>query len=99
VSRNSLLLQAPDETIAADATMIERRGHPRYRVLKRGMLAFGGGGIDCTVRNLSVSGARVDVASPVGIPDQFHLVIETDQFIRRGYPVWRSERQIGVAFE
>jgi hypothetical protein len=64
------------------------------------MLTFiGGGGIDCTVRNISVSGARIDVASPVGIPEQFHLVIETDQFIRRGRPVWSSERQIGIEFD
>ncbi|QUS40938.1 PilZ domain-containing protein [Tardiphaga alba] len=80
--------------------MIERREHPRQRVLKRGMLTFvGGGGVDCTVRNLSASGARVDVASPMGIPEQFHLVIEADQFIRRGHPVWSTERQIGIAFD
>ena len=80
--------------------MTERREHQRHRVLKRGMLTFnGGGGIDCTVRNLSATGARVDVASPVGIPDQFHLVIEADQFIRRARPVWRNERQIGIAFD
>ncbi|OYU88503.1 MAG: pilus assembly protein PilZ [Bradyrhizobiaceae bacterium PARB1] len=80
--------------------MIERRRHPRQRVLKRGLLTFnGGGGIDCTVRNMSVSGARVDVASPIGVPNQFHLVIEADGFIRRGRPVWSSERQIGIAFD
>lgn len=80
--------------------MNERRRHPRQRVLKRGMLTFiGGGGIDCTVRNISVSGARIDVANPVGIPDQFHLVIETDQFIRRGRPVWSNARQIGIEFD
>jgi hypothetical protein len=87
------------ETIRTTA-MIERRQHPRQRVLKRGMLTFlGGGGVDCTVRNISSSGARVDVPSPVGIPAQFHLVIETDQFIRRGRPVWNSDRQIGIAFD
>ena len=79
--------------------MIERRDSPRYRVLKRGLLAFGGGGVECTVRNLSASGARVDVAAPADIPGQFHLVIEADQFIRRGRPVWNNERQIGIAFE
>lgn len=78
----------------------ERRRHPRQRVLKRGMLTFiGGGGIDCTVRNISISGARIDVASPIGIPDQFHLVIEADQFIRRGRPVWNTEHQIGIVFD
>ncbi|MGM4887836.1 PilZ domain-containing protein [Tardiphaga sp. 20_F10_N6_6] len=79
--------------------MIEKRTAPRHRVLKRGTLAFGGGGIDCTVRNLSASGARVDIASPLGLPSNFMLVIEADHFIRRCRPVWNNDRQLGVAFE
>ncbi len=80
-------------------TMTEKRATPRHRVLKRGTLAFGGGGIDCTVRNLSASGARVDIASPLGLPQNFTLVIEADQFIRRCRPVWNTDRQLGVVFE
>lgn len=79
---------------------IEKRAAPRHRVLKHGTLAFhGGGGIDCTVRNISSNGARVDIASPVGVPACFTLVIEADQFMRRCRAVWSSERQIGVAFK
>ena len=80
-------------------TMTEKRAAPRHRVLKRSTLAFGGGGIDCTVRNLSASGARVDIASPLGLPQKFTLVIEADQFIRRCRPVWNTDRQLGVVFE
>ncbi|MBS0528645.1 MAG: PilZ domain-containing protein [Proteobacteria bacterium] len=79
--------------------MIEKRATPRKRVLKSGMIAFGGGGIDCTVRNLSQSGAALDVARPAGVPLSFMLVIEADQFIRRCHPVWRNEKRIGVAFD
>ena len=79
---------------------IEKRAAARHRVLKHGMLAFGGGGgVDCTVRNISESGARVDIASPIGVPQEFTLVIETDQFMRRCHTVWSSEQRIGVAFE
>jgi hypothetical protein len=81
------------------ATM-EKRASPRHRVLKRGTLAFsGGGGVDCTVRNISQNGARLDIADPVGLPEAFTLVIETDQFLRRCHAVWSRERQIGVAFD
>jgi hypothetical protein len=79
--------------------MIENRAVPRHRVLKRGSIAFSGGGIDCTVRNLSSNGAGLDVASPIGLPTSFTLVIEADQFIRRCHPVWSSEKRIGVAFD
>lgn len=80
--------------------MIERRSVQRHRVLKHGTLAFrGGGSIDCTVRNLSSQGARVDVAGPVGLPESFTLVIEANHFLRRCHKVWRSEQRIGVAFD
>jgi hypothetical protein len=79
--------------------MIEKRTAPRHRVLKRGSIAFSGGGIDCTVRNLSANGAGLDVASPFGLPPRFTLVIEADQFIRRCQAVWSNEKRIGVAFE
>lgn len=79
--------------------MIEKRTAPRHRVLKRGTLAFGGGGIDCTVRNMSATGARVDIASPIGVPTNVILVIEADHFIRRCRPVWSTEHQLGLAFE
>ena len=80
--------------------MIEKRAVPRHRVLKRGTLAFnGGGGLDCTVRNISSSGARIDIANPVGVPDRFTLVIESDQFMRRCHAVWSNEQRIGLAFD
>jgi hypothetical protein len=80
--------------------MIEKRAVPRHRVLKGGTLAFsGGGGVDCTVRNISSNGARVDISNPVGLPEAFTLVIETDHFMRRCHAVWSSEKRVGVAFD
>lgn len=55
--------------------MEEKRSGPRTRVLKAGTIAFGGAVIDCTVRNMSTSGALLEVASPLGIPLRFVLVI------------------------
>lgn len=79
--------------------MIDHRASPRQRVLKRGLLAFSGSGIDCIVRNMSADGARLDVESPAQLPQSFTLVIETDQFMRRCRPVWCQDRKLGVAFE
>ncbi|MET0219103.1 MAG: PilZ domain-containing protein [Tardiphaga sp.] len=79
--------------------MTDKRIAPRHRVLKRGILTFGGGAIDCTVRSLSQTGARVDVESPVGVPQDVTLVIETEKFSRRCHPVWKKEKQIGLAFD
>ncbi|MBN8986683.1 MAG: PilZ domain-containing protein [Rhizobiales bacterium] len=80
--------------------MIENRAYPRHRILKQGTIAFrGGGGIDCMVRNISQGGARLEVASPVGLPGSFTLVIANDDFMRDCHTVWHKDRRVGVAFE
>ena len=81
-------------------SIVQRRAHPRHRVFKAGRLAFhGGGGVDCTVRNISSTGARVDVAAPVGLPASFMLLIEVDHFSRLCHPVWSRDKQVGIAFD
>jgi hypothetical protein len=77
--------------------MDEHRIATRHRVLKAGTIQFGGGAIDCTVRNISATGAALDVASPLGIPAQFTLV--TDGTHRSCHVVWRKEKRIGVTFD
>ena len=80
-------------------TMTEKRSVPRHKVLKGATIAFGGNGVECTVRNLSARGAALEVANSARLPPSFMLVIEADQFIRRCRPVWRSDKRIGVAFD
>lgn len=78
--------------------MEEKRSGPRTRVLKAGTIAFGGAVIDCTVRNMSTSGALLEVAS-LGIPLRFVLVIPSDHISRSCRRIWVSERRIGVLFD
>jgi hypothetical protein len=49
--------------------MPEKRTNARHRVLKTATIEFGGGAIDCMVRNMSGVGAALDVSSPIGIPN------------------------------
>jgi hypothetical protein len=79
--------------------MGEKRITPRHRVLKSGSIEFGGGAIDCTVRNISETGAALEVVTPLFIPDRFTLVIKTEHFKRPCDIVWRKEKRIGVAFD
>ena len=76
----------------------EHRISPRQRVLKGGTIAFGGAGISCTIRNLSETGACLEVTSPVGIPECFTLVIDADRSSRSCQIVWRKEKRIGITF-
>ena len=79
--------------------MDERRDQTRNRVLKAGTIEFGGGAIDCTIRNYSEAGAALDVTSPLGIPDHFTLFVQADGTHLPCRIVWRKEKRIGVKFD
>ena len=77
--------------------MEQLRKIPRRRLLKAGTIALtGGGAIDCTVRNISETGAALEVISPIGIPDKFALVIEAKTL--QCQVVRRTAGRIGVRF-
>lgn len=79
--------------------MSEHRAAQRRRILKAGTIEFGGGGIDCTVRNISETGAALEVVTPLFIPDRFTLYVASDQLKRRCHIVWRREKRLGIAFD
>jgi len=79
--------------------MEERRKVQRHRTLKAGNIIFNRAGeIDCRVRNLSPAGACLEVASQLGIPDRFVLVVATDHLQQPCHVIWRSATRMGVAF-
>lgn len=78
--------------------MEERRTTQRQRVFKAGTIAFDGSVVDCTIRNVSPSGAALDVVSPLGIPHEVTLNMLSRNAHQLCYVVWRKEKRIGVAF-
>lgn len=79
--------------------MEDKRKLRRTRILKAGIISFGGSAISCTVRNLTKSGAMLDVVSPLGVPREFTLVISSDDVRDECRIVWIKERRIGVSFK
>ena len=102
-SRHAETLQ-PQQLSAAQAApeslqvLENNRAALRHRVLKSGSIEFHGGVIDCLVRNISETGAALEVASPLGIPETFNLVISGDHSSRACKVAWRKDKRIGVAF-
>jgi hypothetical protein len=79
--------------------MVETRIAPRYRVMKVAKIEFGATAINCTVRDLSLTGAAIEVPSQAGIPERFTLVMPDDGLHLPCHVVWRKEYRIGVAFD
>ena len=79
--------------------MEERRKIQRHRTFKAGIIGFNrAAGIDCRVRNLSPAGACLEVASQIGIPDDFVLVVESDHLKQPCHVIWRMGERLGVEF-
>jgi hypothetical protein len=79
--------------------MVETRIAPRYRVMKAAKIEFGGTAIDCTVRNLSTTGAALEISNQTGIPDRLILVVPGDGLHLPCHIVWRKDFRIGIAFD
>lgn len=85
--------------VTTEDIMEDRRKIQRHRTLKAGIINFNrAGGVDCRVRNLSPSGACLEVASQVGIPNEFVLVVGTDHMKAPCHVIWRTATRLGVAF-
>jgi hypothetical protein len=90
---------APLPVMEVGMIATERRRAQRHRTLKAGHIAFNRTStIDCRVRNMSAIGACLHVPYPVGIPDEFTLVVEYDKLRRRCRVIWRTATQLGVEF-
>ena len=75
----------------------EHRAARRQRTFKGGSISWGmASGVECTIRNLSDSGALLEIKSAV--PDDFTLIIKPEGIKRSCHVIWRSGSRIGITF-
>jgi hypothetical protein len=79
--------------------MVETRAAPRYRVTKPAQIEYGGDKSTCTLRDISTTGAALEVPDPAKIPDKFTLVVPEDGLKLACSVVRRTGFRIGVAFD
>ncbi len=77
-------------------------GHParrgdRANVLKRAKLVFGGAILDCTVLDLSASGARLTLGAPARLAGEFALQMPGGS-VYAARLRWSRGREIGLEF-
>jgi hypothetical protein len=85
--------------ISTYQSFMERRAGPRKPVLMSGAIEFAGSTINCLIRNISISGAALDVTNPLDIPEHFNLFFKADGTHIPCHVIWRQAEQIGVAFD
>lgn len=89
-------------TIAAPAAPAtdEHRAALRRRALIAATIRYGGGAVtvDCVVRNISQTGAKIDVPEGASLPGTFELVIPQKNVAHRCELRWRRAGEAGIAF-
>ncbi len=77
-----------------------KRNAERLRAIIGARAVFNGGTstLDCTVRNISATGARVAISGAAILPQEFLLVVPTRNKTYRVELRWRSDDAAGVRF-
>ena len=79
--------------------MGERRRDARQDTFKAGKIEFGrAGGVGCMIRNLSSTGALLEIGAPTDLPNKFVLVVLSNHEQRTCEVVWRQRHRFGVVF-
>jgi hypothetical protein len=81
--------------------MAERRTDERSRVVKAGKIVWNKGSsvLDCTLRNVSKTGAMLEVLSALTVPEEFELRWDNNAQRQRCMVVWRKLNRVSVKFE
>jgi hypothetical protein len=84
--------------VGAFRSMDEHRKSQRLRIFKGGSISFASApSIDCIIRNLSETGACLEVAGG-DVPDNFTLLIKPELLKRYCKVAWRTYRRIRIRF-
>jgi hypothetical protein len=85
----------------APPPLAERRSRPRKKVLFAGVIVYGEGcyAINCRIRDLTDSSARVALPGSQDLPEEFYLINMKDQTAHKARMVWRKQDEVGLALE
>ena len=80
--------------------MVERRNQKRRRTMMQAKAIFNDkqSTIDCVIRDLSETGARLQFAGRADVPSTFELLIGGEAAPRICGVVWRTSDSVGVKF-
>ncbi len=81
--------------------MSDKRSTPRLRSFLKGRVLFNGGqnSLECLIRDISPTGARLELSASVTLPDRFDLYLPHRDETCKVHSQWRRGNQLGVAFD
>src|ERR1700742_5121853 len=95
-SSQSLIKGSDSSLVDSDQTaprhQVERRPFQRKRVLLNGIVVYANGShsFECSFRNISPGGARIQIGRNMQFPSQFYLIAVRDQVAHQVQVVWNN---------
>jgi hypothetical protein len=89
-----------DHKILTTQTDENKRIAPRARVLKGAKIVYMNqwSVSDCTVRDMSLTGAKLICGNAMQVPSTFRLLLPSENTIQDARVAWRREGMIGIEF-
>lgn len=93
--QNPFILAGLDEPDSENSRLFDR-----HLVLKGATIVFNerNSAINCSIRNLSKSGARLGLPNTDGVPDSFVLRLSADGSETECRVIWRQAKELGIEF-
>ncbi len=105
LARNIILVRRWGDSVTTgpddQPPLVERRPARRKRVLLTGIITYAGEtfSFECTIRDLSETGARLGVPLHTQLPSDFYLINIRDRVAYDSKVVWRGAHNIGITFK
>ena len=82
----------------APGSAADRRAIRRHRTLKGGSISFNNGNASyqCTVKNVSETGALLRLGDTTGVPSEFDFAVTGEAKKSHARLVWRKANTIGI---
>ena len=79
----------------------EARRSSRERTFLPARISYGDGALstECTTTQLSTTGARINLAPGVSLPERFDFAVPQRGLLCRARLIWRKDNQIGIEFD
>jgi hypothetical protein len=78
----------------------QMRREARHKVLRKGKITYSNGNfeVECQVRDLNSTGAKLKLAGDVTVPSCFQITIYPEKLTRSAQVCWRNDLVIGIRF-
>ena len=78
--------------------MTDHRHAPRHRTFKGGSITTPTAIVECVIRNISATGAQLELKAPALVPQDFDLIIKPENKRRQCRVMRREGLWLGVQF-